>query len=107
MERHDEKGRLAGRPHSSGLATHRNSRPAILAAGRPPSTEIDRYTALELLKRGRLLVREYTAQGTRWSIIPGGFLVAGSIARQLLRFANLEPVDRGFWDGLEQSYRLR
>jgi hypothetical protein len=69
------------------------------------STEIDRATALELLRRGRLLVREYTTAGVRWSINPGGFLVAGRVARQLIQFANIEPVDRGFWAGLEQSWR--
>jgi hypothetical protein len=69
------------------------------------STEIDRATALELLKRGRLLIREYTAGGVRWTVNPGGFLVAGRGARRLIQFANIEPVDRGFWDGCEQSWR--
>jgi hypothetical protein len=105
MERHDEKGRPARRPHSAGLATHSNSSPAILAAGRPSSTEIDRYTALEWLRRGRLLHREHTPNGILWSI--GGCRIAGRIARQLLRYANIEPHDRGLFDGLEQSYRLR
>jgi hypothetical protein len=104
MERHDEKGRPARRPHSAGLATL-NSSPAILAAGRLSSTEIDRYTSLEWLRRGQLLVREHTPGGVIWSV--AGFRIAPRIARRLLQFANIEPVDRGLFAGLDQSYRLR
>jgi hypothetical protein len=54
---------------------------------------------------GRLLTRQYTPGGVRWSV--GGRHVPEAIALRICKCANIEVADPGLFTGLAQTFRIR
>jgi hypothetical protein len=63
--------------------------------------------ALELMRKGSLLMQMHcSGDRTRWFIVPGG-QIADNVAARILARKDIQPFDSGLFPGHEQTYRMR
>ena len=62
--------------------------------------------ALDLMRKGRPLIKMHTVNGMQWFIVPGG-QVTDAVAGRILARPDVQPRDSGLFPGCEQTFQLR